>query len=64
MMSRLTREVRIKIKTEASGTATVPLDFDLNNIDMAISVEFSNNYGSDIELDVESDDMTVDWEEI
>ena len=60
----LTREVRIKIKIEASGTATVPIDFDLDDIDGEIAVEFSNNYGTDTELNIEVDDMTVDCEDI
>ena len=60
----LTREVRIKIKIEASGTATVPIDFDLDDIDDEISVDFSNNYGTDTELNIEVDDMTVDCEDI
>ena len=59
----LTREVRIKMKITASGTATVPIDFNLDEIDTEISVEFSNNYG-DLELDIDVDDMTVDCEDI
>ena len=59
----LTREVRIKIKITAGGTATVPIDFDLDDIDNEISVEFSNNYGTDVEFDIEVDDMTVDCED-
>ena len=59
----LTREVRIKIKITASGTATVPIDFDLDDIDNEISVEFSNNYGTDVEFDIEVDDMDVDCED-
>jgi hypothetical protein len=59
----LTREVRIKIKITAGGTATVPIDFDLDDIDNEISVEFSNNYGADVEFDIEVDDMTVDCED-
>ena len=60
----LTREVRIKIKIEASGTATVPIEFDLDDIDNEISVEFSNNYGTDVEFDIEVDDMSADCEDI
>ena len=59
----LTREVRIKMKITASGTATVPIDFDLDDIDNELSVEFSNNYGTDVEFDIEVDDMTVDCED-
>ena len=59
----LTREVRIKIKIEASGTATVPIDFDLYDIDGEIAVEFSNSYGTDTELNIEVDDITVDCED-
>ena len=60
----LTREIRIKMTITASGTATVPIDFDLDDIDGEISVDFSNNYGTDTELDIEVDDMTVDCEDI
>ena len=60
----LTREVRVNIKIKASGTATVPIDFDLDDIDGEIAVEFSNNYGTDTELNIEVDDMTVDCEDI
>ena len=60
----LTREVRIKMTITASGTATVPIDFDLDDIDGEISVDFSNNYGTDVELDIDVDDMTVDCEDI
>ena len=60
----LTREVRIKMKITASGTATVPIDFDLDDIDNEISVEFSNNYGTDVEFDIEVDDMSADCEDI
>jgi hypothetical protein len=60
----LTREVRINIKINARGTATVPIDFDLDDIDNELSVEFSNNYGTDVEFDIEVDDMTVDCEDI
>lgn len=59
----LTREVRIKMTITASGTATVPIDFDLDDIDGEIAVEFSNNYGTDTELNIEVDDMTVDCED-
>ena len=58
----LTREVRVKMRVTASGTATVPIGFNLDEIDSEISVEFSNNYG-DLELDIEVDDMTVDCED-
>ena len=60
----LTREVRIKMTITASGTATVPIDFDLDDIDGEISVDFSNNYGTDVEFDIDVDDMTVDCEDI
>jgi len=60
----LTREVRIKMTITASGTATVPIDFDLDDIDGEIRVEFSNNYGTDTELNIDVDDMTVDCEDI
>jgi hypothetical protein len=60
----LTREVRIKMTITASGTATVPIDFDLDDIDNEISVDFSNNYGTDVEFDIDVDDMTVDCEDI
>ena len=60
----LTREVRVNIKINARGTATVPIDFDLDDIDNELSVEFSNNYyGTDVEFDIEVDDMTVDCED-
>ena len=59
----LTREVRVNIKINASGTVTVPIEFDLDEIDTEISVEFSNNYGTDVEFDIEVDDMTVDCED-
>ena len=60
----LTREVRINIKINARGTATVTIDFDLDDIDNELSVEFSNNYyGTDVEFDIEVDDMTVDCED-
>jgi prefoldin subunit 5 len=59
----LTREVRVKMTITASGTATVPIGFNLDEIDTEISVEFSNNYG-DLELDIDVDDMTVDCEDI
>jgi hypothetical protein len=58
----LTREVRVNIKINASGTVTVPIEFDLDEIDTEISVEFSNNYG-DLELDIDVDEMTVDCED-
>ena len=60
----LTREVRVNIKIKASGTATVPIDFDLDDIDGEIAVEFSNNYGTDTELNIEVDDMTVYCEDV
>ena len=60
----LTREVRIKMRITASGTAIVPIDFDLDDIDGEISVDFSNNYGTDTELDIDVDDMIVDCEDI
>ena len=58
----LTREVRVKMRITASGTATVPIGFNLDEIDSEISVEFSNNYG-DLELDIDVDDLTVDCED-
>lgn len=59
----LNREIRVKIRITASGTATVPIDFDLDDIDNEISVDFSNNYGADVEFDIEVDDMDVDCED-
>ena len=58
----LAREVSVNIKINASGTVTVPIEFDLDEIDTEISVEFSNNYG-DLELDIDVDEMTVDCED-
>lgn len=60
----LTREVRVKMRITASGTATVPIDFDLDDLDNEISVEFSNNYGNDVEFDFEVDDMSLGCEDI
>lgn len=60
----LTREVRVTVTVTASGTATVPIDFDLDNIDNEIGVDFTNNYGTDVEFDIEVDDMDVDCEDI
>lgn len=60
----LTREVRIKIKIEASGTATAPIDFKDDDLYNEISVEFSNAYGADVEFDIEVDDMDLDCEDI
>lgn len=59
----LTREVRVKMRITASGTATVPIDFDLDDLDNEISVEFRNNYGNDVEFDFEVDDMSLDCED-
>ena len=59
----LAREVRVNIKINASGTVTVPIEFDLDDIDNELSVEFGNNYGTDVEFDIEVDDMTVDCED-
>ena len=58
----LTREVRVKMTVTASGRATVPVGFNLDEIDSEIGVEFSNNYG-DLELDIDVDDLTVDCED-
>ena len=60
----LTREVRIKIKIEASGTATAPIDFKHDDLYNEMSVEFSNAYGADVEFDIEVDDMDLDCEDI
>lgn len=60
----LTREVRVKMRITASGTATVPIDFDLDDLDGEIGIEFSNNYGNDVEFDFEVDDMSLDCEDI
>ena len=60
----LTRKVRIKIKIEASGTATFPIDFKHDDLYNELSVEFSNAYGADVEFDIEVDDMDLDCEDI
>ena len=60
----LTRKVRIKIKIEASGTATIPIDFKHDDLYNEISVDFSNAYGADVEFDIEVDDMDLDCEDI
>lgn len=60
----LTREVRVNIQIAASGTATVPIDFDLDNMYNQISVDFSNNYGTDVECDIVVDNMDIDCEDI
>ena len=60
----LTREVSIKMTITARGTATVPIDFDLDDMDNEIGIEFNNNYGAAIEFDTEVDDMIVDCEDI
>jgi len=60
----LTREVSIKMTITARGTATVPIDFDLDDMDNEIGIEFNNNYGAAIEFDIEVDDMIVDCEDI
>ena len=60
----LTREVRIKMKITASGTATVPIDFKHDDLYNEISVEFSNAYSADVEFDIEVDDMDLDCEDI
>lgn len=56
----LTREVNVSVTVTFSGTATVPLDMNIDDIASDVSFSFDEGYGSDIEWDISEDDQ--DWD--
>ena len=59
----LTVDYDVTINVTLSGTVTVPLDYDMDDLENDIQISVENGYygNSDVDIDVSEDHMDIDW---
>jgi hypothetical protein len=60
----ITRDYDVTVTVTFSGTVSVPLNYDMDNLenDLSTSLE-SHYYSADVEADFSEDRMEIDWSE-
>ena len=59
----ITKDYEVEITVKFSGTITAPLDFDMDELENALTAEIAISYYSDLEGDISEDSMEIDWTE-
>lgn len=61
----LTVDYDVTINVTLSGTVTVPMDYDMGDLEGDIQIRVENGYygNSDVDIDVSEDHMDIDWTE-
>ena len=61
----LTVDYDVTINVTLSGTVTVPMDYDMDDLENDIQIRVENGYygNSAVDIDVSEDHMDIDWEE-
>ncbi len=59
----ITRDYDVEITVTFSGTVSVPLNYDMDNLENDLNASLEATYYSDIESDFSEDRMDIDWTE-
>ena len=59
----ITKEYDVEITVTFSGTVSVPLNYDMDNLENDLNASLEATYYSDIESDFSEDRMEIDWTE-
>lgn len=61
----LTVDYDVTINVTLSGTITVPMDYDMDDLESDLQASITTGYygNSDIDIDVSEDHMDIDWTE-
>ena len=59
----ITKDYDVEITVTFSGTVSVPLNYDMDNLENDLNASLEATYYSDIESDFSEDHMEIDWTE-
>ena len=59
----LSQDYDVTVTVTFSGTVTVPLGYDMDNLENDLRAELSSTYGNDVEADLYEDSMDIDYSE-
>lgn len=59
----ITKDYDVTITVTFSGTVSVPLNYDMDNLENDLSASLEATYYSDVESDFMEDRMEIDWTE-
>jgi outer membrane murein-binding lipoprotein Lpp len=59
----ITKDYDVEITVTFSGTVSVPLNYDMDNLENDLNASLEATYYSDIESDFSEDRMDIDWTE-
>jgi hypothetical protein len=59
----ITKDYDVTVTVTFSGTVSVPLNYDMDNLENDLNASLEATYYSDIESDFSEDRMDIDWTE-
>lgn len=59
----LSQDYDVTVTVTFSGTVSVPLGYDMDNLENDLRAELSSTYGNDVEADLYEDSMDIDYSE-
>jgi len=59
----ITKDYDVEITVKFSGTISAPLNYDMDDLENALSAELNISYYSELEGDISEDNMDIDWTE-
>ena len=59
----LSQDYDVTVTVTFSGTVTVPLGYDMDNLENDLRAELSSTYDNDVEADLYEDSMDIDYSE-
>ena len=60
----LSQDYDVTVTVTFSGTVSVPLGYDMDNLENDLRAELSASYGNDVEADLYEDSMDIDYTEV
>ena len=59
----ITRDYDVTVTVTFSGTVSVPLNYDMDNLENDLNASLDASYYGDVEADFSEDRMEIDWSE-
>jgi hypothetical protein len=59
----ITRDYDVTVTVTFSGTVSVPLNYDMDNLENDLNASLDSSFYADIEADFSEDRMEIDWSE-
>lgn len=59
----ITKDYDVTITVTFSGTVSVPLNYDMDNLENDLNASLDASYYADVEADFSEDNMEIDWTE-